>query len=293
MGTGRPGGDYAVYGPAWGRLAVRDAGIDVAYRATGGASANVLLLEEDVIQLGLTTVSVAYEALNGTGSWTGGVSFSGFRALFPSFTSMLQIVSPRQTGITTLSGLAGQAIGIGPSGGSGAATVPTIFASIGVLPRSVVVGDYLDLLQRMLNGQLAACAFIGAPPLPAITTVAQQRQLSLIGFSEAEGAQVARVVPGMAPAIFSSGTFPGQSMAVSTVGTANIAVAAASLPNALAQAVTQAALDNQAALAKTLPAAATLPELRPIGELGIPFHPGAAQALRRYGLHLSNDYVKA
>ncbi|OYV33287.1 MAG: hypothetical protein B7Z80_24510, partial [Rhodospirillales bacterium 20-64-7] len=205
MGTGRPGGYFALYGPEWGQLASRAAGVQIAYRASGGAAADILLIEQNTTQLGMTTVTVAEEALNGHGNWTAGVKFRAFRALFPMFPAALQIVSPHMTGIATLAGLADQVVGIGPDGGSGAASLPGILASVGVLPKRVETGDFDVQMRDMQAGKLAACAFIGAPPLPAIAQVALHNKLSLIGFSEAEAAQVARAVPGMSRMILKPG----------------------------------------------------------------------------------------
>jgi TRAP transporter TAXI family solute receptor len=293
MGTGRAGGDYTIYGPAWGRLIDAVPGMSVAYLSSGGASANILLIEEGNAQLGLTTVPVAVEALKGSEAWTGGVSLTSFRALFPTFSSVLQIVSPRPTGITTLAGLAGQVIGIGPDGGSGAATIPAIFSTVGVIPSRTVTGDFPSLVQAMCAGHIAACAFIGAPPLPAIAQAAMHQQFSLIGFSQAEAAQVARSLPGMTAAVLPAGTFPGQSIAVGSVGCANIAIGAATLSEAQAQAVTLAALRNQAKLAAAVPAALNIPDIAPIGGLGIGFHPGAADALRQYGYAVPDRFIAA
>src|SRR5271156_424500 len=94
MGTGRPGGYYEVYGAEWGSLARGTAGVDIAFRASGGAAANILMMEQNIVQLGMTTVSVAEEARTGTGAWTAGAKLTAFRALFPMFPSVLQIVSP-------------------------------------------------------------------------------------------------------------------------------------------------------------------------------------------------------
>jgi len=282
MGTGRPGGYYAAYGPEWGQLAQASAGVDIAYRASGGAAGNILLIEQGTAQLGMTTRTVALQAWSGAGTWTAGVKFQDFRALFPMFPSILQIISPRATGITTLAGLAGQVVGIGPDGGSGAAAVPAIFVSVGVLPQRTVAGDYGLLVRRMLAGEIAACAFIGAPPMPAIAQAAMGRKLSLIGFSQAEAAQVARVCPGMQAMVLAAGVFPGQSVAVGSVGTANYAICAAGLPDALAKAVTLAALKNAPALAAVVPGAGCT-----AGEVsggGMMFHPGAAAALRGFGM---------
>jgi len=284
MGTGRPGGYYTSYGTAWGRLAAQATGVDIAFRASGGAAADILLIEQNAAQLGMTTATVAEQARNGTGNWTAGVKFQSFRALFPMFPSTLQIVSPRNTGITTLAGLAGRRLGTGPDGGSGAAAIPGILASIGVLPDQTIPGDYEAQMRAMLAGALDACAFLGAPPIPAIAAIADHEKLSLIGFSDAEAAQVARTQPGMTAMMLAAGTFPGQSVTVGSVGTANIAIGTADLPDALAQAITLAALRNRPILAAIVPAAGTTLTPATTLQSGITYHPGAAAALRSYGL---------
>jgi TRAP transporter TAXI family solute receptor len=293
MGTGRPGGDYSIYGPAWGKLAEAQVGVSIAYHASGGAASNILLIDEAEAQLGMTTATVANEALTGTGSWTAGVKFQSFRALFPMFSSVLQIVSPRATGITTLAELAGQTIGLGPQGGTDATTVPGILASIGVIPKAAVAGDYRAQINGMLAGKLDACAFIGAPPLSAITQAALSHRLSLIGFSAAEIAQVGHALPGMRSVTLQAGLFPGQTMAVASVGVANIAIAAASLPAPLVTAVTLAALRKQAALASLVTARTNIPPVSTVIEAGMMFHPGAAAALRQSGQNVPDKYISS
>jgi len=293
MGTGSPGGDFALYGPAWGQLAAAQTGISIAYRATGGSSANILLIEEGAAELGLTTVAVARQARFGTGNWTAGVKFQTFRALFPMFPSVLQIVSPQATGITSLDALSGQVIGVGPAGSSAATTMPDILASIGVHPKAMATGGYIKQIHNMLSGQIAACAFIGAPPLPAIAQVAMTHSLSLIGFSGPEAAQVARVVPGMSPMVLKAGLFPGQHMGIGSVGTMNIAIGAASLSKDMAQAVTRAALDHMAMLAAVIDTPLNPSSVSSITDAGITFHPGAAVALRHAGFRVPDKFVEA
>ena len=293
MGTGSPGGDYVLYGPAWGQLAAAQTGISIAYRATGGSSANILLIEEGAAQLGLATVAVARQARFGTGAWTAGVKFGAFRALFPMFPSVLQIVSPQATGITSLDALSGQVIGVGPGGGSAATTVPDILASVGIQPKAMATGGYIRQIHDMLSGQIAACAFIGAPPLPAIAQMALTHNFSLIGFSEPEAAQVARVVPGMSQMVLKAGSFPGQHMGIRSVGTVNIAIGTASLPKDLAQAVTQAALDHMALLSAVIDTPQHASPVSSVTSAGITFHPGAAVALRRAGFRVPDKFVEA
>jgi TRAP transporter TAXI family solute receptor len=292
MATGRPGGAYDIYGPAWGRLAAQSSGVAIAYRASGGAVSDILFIEEGSAQLGMTTVTVADQARSGEAAWTAGVRFGDFRALFPMFPSILQIVVPASSGTTSLAGLAGRSIGIGPEGGSAAATVQTILASVGVIPARVVTGDYTLQVSDMLAGHLDACAFISAPPTPAIYAAAQHTRLGLIGFTPDEAAHAGRVVPGMAAMTIQAGTFPGQSLAIASIGTPNFAIGAKALPDTLVNAITLAAMHNRASLAALVPAAA----LSPAPLLAMPgqmtFHPGAAMALRSLGMDVPARQVE-
>jgi TRAP transporter TAXI family solute receptor len=292
MATGRPGGAYAVYGPAWGSLAQKSSGVAIAYMASGGAATDILLIEQAAAQLGMTTVTVADQARNGTGAWTAGVKFNSFRALFPIFPAILQIVTKQGSGITSLSGLVGRTIGIGPDGGSGSAAVPGILADLGIHSARNVTGDYLPQLSAMLAGNLDACAFIGAPPMPAIQLAAQQHALQFIGFTPEETAQIVKTAPGMTGMVIPVGIFQNQPAPIASIGTANFAIGAASLPNTLVAAVTLAALRNREKLATLVPAVESVPLPKLLGQGYMSFHPGAVAALRSFGMDVPAKYVE-
>jgi TRAP-type uncharacterized transport system substrate-binding protein len=196
--------------------------------------------------------------------------------------------SPPPGGPTRLSELAGLTIGIGPDGGSVDATVAQILGLLGVAPARTLTGDLGPQIQAMQSGRLDACAFIGAPPLSVITQAAMGHRFSLIGFSQDECALVAAKLPGFREIILPKGTFPGLNVPVSTLGTDNYAIGAASLPAALAGAITRAALTHRAQLAHAVPAAANPPPLTGVGGLGLKFHPAAAAALIAAGQRVNS-----
>lgn len=278
MGTGQPGGAFTLFGPAWGRLITQATGVEIVYCSTGGSSSNLLMIEEGSAQLGLCSLPVAIQALNGTGAWTAGAKLGQFRVLFPAFPSVLQIVSTAN-GISTLAGLEGQVVGVGPSGASSPALMSEIFSSQGITPAKIEEGSYPLQVAKLLRGELAACAFFGAPPVPALKAVASSNRLRLIGFSEAEANQAARFVPGLTRMLLKTGTFPGQTVDVGSVGTLDIAVSSANLPDALAQAATLAALQHRAQLSVAVPASLQSLPMRQIRKAGLPIHPGAKKAL--------------
>jgi TRAP transporter TAXI family solute receptor len=292
MATGRPGGAYDIYGPAWGRLAEETSGIAIAYRASGGAASDILFIEEGAAQLGMTTVTVADQARAGSGGWTAGVRLSRFRALFPMFPSILQMVAPAGAGIANIAGLAGRTVGIGPDGGSAATVVQGIFASVGVLPGRFVTGDFSLQVRDMRAGRLDACAFIAAPPTPAIYQAATATRLRLIGFTQAEADLVAATAPGITPMNIPAGSFPGQSVPLRSVGTPNFAIGSNTLTDPLANALTLAAMRNRASLARIVPAAAMSPQPMLSMPGRMTFHPGAAMALRSLGLDVPERLIE-
>lgn len=282
MGTGQPGGVFTIFGPAWGRLITQATGVEIVYCSTGGSSSNLLMIEEGNAQLGLCSLPVAIQALNGTGDWTAGAKLRQFRVLFPAFPSILQIVSTAD-GVRTLAGLEGQIVGVGPSGASGPALMSQIFTSQGITPAQIVEGSYPQQVAKLLKGELAACAFFGAPPVPALQTVTSSNRLRLIGFSADEANQAAKFVPGLSRMILKAGTFPGQTVDVGSIGTLDLAISSANLPDELAKDATLAALQHRTQLATIVPAAAQSLSLRQLRKANLPIHKGALKAFHLLG----------
>lgn len=282
MGTGQPGDAFTTYGPAWGQLITKTTGTEIVYHATDGSGPNLLLIEEGAAQLGLCSLPVAIEAMNGTASWTAGAKLEQFRMLFPAFPSILQIVSTVK-GPSTLAGLAGQTIGVGPAGGSSAILVEKILASQGVSAARLEEANYVQQINKLIKGELSACAFFGAAPVPAIAAAASGNRLRLIGFSEAEANHAARSIAGLTPMILKAGTFPGQTQPVASIGTLIIGVSTAKLPDHLAAAATLAALQHRPELAAVVPAVAQPSSHALLRAADLPCHPGVTKILNRLG----------
>jgi TRAP-type uncharacterized transport system substrate-binding protein len=168
-----------------------------------------------------------------------------------------------------------------------------MLASLGIVAAAWVTGDYMPQIERMLAGDLDACAFIGAPPMPAIAAAASQHRLQMIGFTWDEALQAARTTPGLAPMTLPAGTFQNQLVPVASVGTANFAIGAATLPDALVGELTMVAMRNRDKLAAFVPAVASAPAPMLMDQSGIPFHPGAAVALRSLGMEVPAKFIES
>ncbi|MGC9269913.1 TAXI family TRAP transporter solute-binding subunit [Acidiphilium sp.] len=296
MATGEPGGDFALYGPAWGQQASRLAPIAVSYRASGGSAANILLVEQNAAQLGLTTLAVADQAWLGQAAWTGHVKLRGFRALFPIFEATWQVFAPIDGPVKQLSDLAGRRLGVGPAGGGSEMLTPALLAAVGITPRLAVAGLYLEQIDLLRRRRIDACAFLGVTPLPAIRADAAHGGFNLIGVSRAQEIAMRRATPGLVGSIIPRASLPRQTAAVATIGSETIAIGRADLPDALVEKLTEAALSRQADLldAALIGAGRVGPKSDWIaGDDPIAIHPGAAKILRRHGFAAPSRLVRS
>ncbi len=118
LGTASVGGTYFIYGGVMATLLTEKLGINVSTQQTQGPNQNVILVDDKRVELGMTTMGIALQAWNGTGEWTKGKKFSGIRALFPMYDTPFHFITTEKTGITTVAGLAGKTVGVGPRAGT-------------------------------------------------------------------------------------------------------------------------------------------------------------------------------
>lgn len=283
MATGAPGGGLAAVAPRLGGLAARVGRLAIAYRASGGSVANILLVERRSVQLAIAGLPVMTQAWNGAGAWTQGIALRDFRALFPLFGMSLQVVTRPGSSVSSAATLSGRRIGVGPQGSAGPVVVPRLLAAAGATPRLLVMGGYADQLAALRAGRLDACAFFGATPLPAIEADAAQESPSLrrIGFDPAAIARMRRAVAGLGTV-----TLPdemGPAGRIVTVGSVAVALCHAGMPNALGAHLTELAMTHRADLLGALPDAMPAPDAWLGSDVAIGIQPGAAAVLRQHG----------
>lgn len=279
MATGEPGGGFALYGPEWGQRVTNGENVSISYRVSGGSAANILLVEQGAVQLGLTTLAVADQAWLGDGAWTEQTKLQNFRALFPIFETTWQIITPLGSAIRQLNDLAGRRIGVGPAGGGSAVLTAPLLQAAGIAPHLTITELYAQQIELLHRREIDACAFLGPTPLPVIRQNAAESAFNLIGVTAVQQNAMRRAVPGVTAAVIPRVSLPRQSAAVASVGTGAIAIGRADLPDTLVSALVEAALATP-----LIGPGVITPKATWIGDGNpIAIHPGAAHVLRRHG----------
>jgi uncharacterized protein len=292
MGTAAPGGTYALYGPAWGRLAQEATGINISYRTTQGPNQNIILVQRGEAELGMVTLGIALQAWEGRGEWTQGTRFRDIRALFPMYDTLFHFAALKRSGIDGVAALAGKRVGVGPRAGTPGTYFPLMFKELG-LDVTIANGQAADMASQLADGLIDCFAFAAGLPFPAYSELEATNEVVFFSFTADEIAKLKTAMPELSETQVPAGTYRGVTSAQPTLGVFNFAICHKSLADDLAHAIVEAVHASHDELVKGHAAAKeTLPENVAKNSF-LPFHPGAARYYREKGFTIPDQLVGA
>ena len=278
--TAGPGSAFLPYGEALARF-LATKGIAVEVRRSAGSLENLARVEDDPAAIGTAFLGSAADALNGTPA-AGGRRHRAVRALFPMYETAFMVAAPRARGIARFADLEGKRVGCGPARGP-AETFFRAAAEVAGLRAEVASGDSAALVEAVLHGEIDALWQGAIVPIPALAAVADRTEAAVFGPGEEVSRGVVSRLPYLAPATVPPGTYRGQDAPIASFAAWNFVVGNAAMPEATAHALTRAALSAADPAREIAPSAAGTRAANAGTNRVLPFHPGAARALREAG----------
>jgi len=285
LGTASVGGTYHVYGGVVASLLTDKAGIRVTTQQTQGPNQNVIMIDEGKIGLGMTTMGVALQALQGSASWTKGKKYDSIRALFPMYDTPMQCVALKKSGITGFRQLEGRTVGTGPKAGTAGTYFPLIFEAL-EMKVSVRNGQSADVGNQLNDGLIDAFCFGAGVPVPVFTQLDAEQQVSFFTWAPEEIAAIRRRMPEFAEATIPKATYKQQAADQKTIGLFNFAIAHKDMPEAMAYAITKTILENNPTMLRAHAAARETIAANASRNTVLAFHPGAVRYYREKGIKL-------
>ena len=285
LGTASVGGTYFVYGGLVADLLTERAGIQVAPRQTQGPNQNVILVDEKKMELGMTTMGVALQAVQGSAAWTKGKKYENIRALFPMYDTPLQCVALKKSGIAAFRQLDGKTVGTGPKAGTPGTYFPLIFDALG-MKTMVRNGQGADMGHQLDDGIIDAFCFGAGLPIPIFSQLANEKDVVFFTWTDADIATIRSKIMEFSPSLIPKGTYRQQTADQKSVGLYNFAIAHKDLPDSAAYAITRTVLENNARLVKGHPAAKETIAANAVRNSFLPFHPGAVRYYMEKGVKL-------
>lgn len=282
VGTASQGGTFFVYGSGWANLVADELGITGAGEVTGGPMQNMALVHTGDLAFGLTTMGPAAESLAGTNPIAPGLAMDNACAIFPMYQTPFHLAALASEGITTLSDIPdGSVIGFGPAGSTADTYFPAMLEALGVSfeRRS---GGWDDLGSQMQDGLIDAIGFAAGVPIPTVSQLEVQINISIVGFTDEELETVTTNFPvsefGVAPETYQTLTEP-----LTSVAMWNFAIANCDLPESFVYEATRIAMEDNARMVTIHNSAQeSLPEHWDKNTV-LKWHPGAARWFNESG----------
>lgn len=265
--------------------------LNINPEVTGGTNDNLNLLKNGKVDLALSTNDQAYLATQGQGAFSGR-KITNFKGLLGGHIIMWQLYTLRRTGITKITDLRGKRVSLGAAGSIGNEIGQIVIEAHGLRMNTDWRPEYLghsDGTGALKDGRVDAVINITSAPAGAITEITSTDGADVI-FVNPDPAVLDRLIeryPYWSRIAIPGGAYKGHDRDIpGSFGVSTILVAADSVDEPTAYAITKALLENQ----KELQAAHALGkewtyETATRGIKGvIPFHPGAERYLKEKGI---------
>ncbi|QYK42004.1 MAG: TAXI family TRAP transporter solute-binding subunit [Paracoccaceae bacterium] len=288
IGTASQGGTYFVYGNGFASYITEALGLNATGEVTGGPVQNVTLVETGDHLMGLVTMGPAYDAWIGKSELAPGLEHKSIRALFPMYQTPFQVVTLKSSGITSVSGLNGKRVSVGPAGGTPGTYWPQFISALGVSANISNAGA-ADAAGQLTDGLIDAFAFAAGVPISAFAELAASQDVVMFGFNDDELPKILEAFPAMAPLTIASGTYAGHDYDQPTVALWNFAIAHADMPESLAYEITKLAMENPDRMKQIHAAAGETLIANWDKNTFMPYHPGAVRYFEEKGIAIPDN----
>lgn len=188
IGTADMGGAYYPIGAAVAQVINDDIPyLEAKVEVTGGALENPKLIYEKQCEIGITNANLAYFALEGEEMYQGN-KMDNLSQLFSGMSpGVFQVVTKENSPINSIADLKGKRVAVGPQGGTGLAVIPPIFEVYGLTMDDIIPSyiSYQDGCDGLVSGNVDASIVMSAMPATAISNVAVNHKLKVIGIDDA------------------------------------------------------------------------------------------------------------
>ncbi len=283
IATGGTGGVYYPTGGAYAEIVNRHIdGYTAAAEVTGASVENVGLIARGDSDIALALADTVFQAYTGTVNFGGDgqpPQLPNLRALGVAYTNAVQLVTLEGSGIESLADLVGRRVSVGAPGSGTEVSAQAILEANGI--------TYDDFSEQRLNfnetaaalrdGDIDAGFWSVGPPTSSILDLATTRDIVIVAIDGDEldaGLGASEV---FAPYTLRAGTYPGVDVDVQTIGTPNVIVAAAEMPDQLAYDFLDALYSNIDDVIAVHPSANDTTPENALAASPIPLHPAAVQ----------------
>ena len=284
IGTAGEGGNYNSLGKALSQTLQKDPyKVNVEVKTTAGSAANIRLLSQDYLELAIAQSDVIDEMYAGTLDTQAMKGYSAIASLYPE---PVQIVVRADSGIASVSDLAGKKVSVGEADSGTQKNAAQILQAYGLTSNMLTVQNmtYAEASKALGDGSIDAMFCTAGAPAQVITDLSGTTPVSLVPIEGQQSDLLTGAYGFYAKAVIPAGTYKGQDSDVTTLAVMSVLLASDKTPADKIYTITGALFKEKAALNAAVPVEFDLEEQKAVESVTIPFHAGAAQYYQECGI---------
>jgi TRAP transporter TAXI family solute receptor len=251
----------------------------------GAGIANVKAIQADKADFAFANSVSTVDAINGKPPFDeAATNVCHVATLYPQY---FQIVTTADTGIESIDQVKGHGLTTQPTGNTGEAITKHLLEAQGLTYDDLSGTDFVsynDSVALLKDGTSEVFTLGTTVPASAIMDLASARDVRVLPVDDDLLAKMQELNPGYKRIEVPAGSYPGQDAAVPTIGYATHVIAACDLPDETVTGLLIQIVDHQPDLASVAKAIADTTPEQMGGDIGVPFHPAAAQFFKEKGV---------
>ncbi len=278
FGAADIGGMYYTFANTFSELA-NEASADYTFevRTTAGSSANLRLLSDNYIELGIAQADLLQEAYQKN---------TNLRAIAGLYPEACQLVVRADSDIHTLSDLSGHTVSIGAEESGTELNASQILEFAG-MPSSIVTTrnlDYIEAAKELENGTIDAFFCTAGLTTTIIDELSRECDIRLISIDDSVIDKMLSVSDAYSRYTIPAETYRGQTEDITTISVKAVLVTSDSMSEEVIERLTQLLFDKAKELQYSTSLNLQLDETFAIDNIPVPFHTGAIAYYEANGL---------
>jgi len=282
------GGTAGVYYPLGGAIAeiLNKAipGMNATAQTTGASVANINMLKDKKIELGMVQNDTAYYAFNGTEMFKD-KKVDSLRGISTLYNETVQIVVMENSSIKSINDLRGKKVAVGAIGSGTEANARQILEVYGITYNDLSPQylSYAEASNGLKDGNVDAAFLTAGYPTAAVQDLAFQKKVNLLSFDADKADVLIKKYPFYAKQTVKANTYPGQTADVQTVAVKAMLVVPESMSADLVYEITKAIYSNTDRLKAAHKLGEGITKETALEGMPIPLHPGAEKYFKENG----------
>lgn len=288
FGAAGVGGMYYPFANAFTELASKDeTGINWKVKSTAGSAANLRLLSDNYIELGIAQADLIEDAYYGKGSFHSG-KYRGYKAVASLYSEACQIVVRKDSNITSLDDLEGKNVSVGEEESGTERNATQILEMCG-LPDNLVNTknlDYTDAADQLAEKKIDAFFCTAGICTTVIEELTKECDIRLLEIPESCRQKLKKAYSFYDDYVIPAGTYSGQTEDIQTISVQSVLLASSTLSEKTVQKLTASLFKHIKDIQYSISINLQLTPQEAVKGITIPFHPGAETYYKLEGVEL-------